>query len=280
VKSVISYSMRVAPVGITVRDPLFNLEGQVVVLTGGAGLLGRCFADALAERGARVAIFDRYIDSMLTVGHVKAYEVDVTKRASLEAALVQVENSLGEPRGLINCAAIDSPPDAPESENGPFEEYSIESWRRVMDVNVTGTFLACQVVGGRMASRAGGSVVNIASIYGQVSPDQRIYEYRRAGGESFYKPAAYATSKSALYNLTRYLATYWANRGVRVNTVTFGGVFDNQDPQFLSEYAKRVPLGRMADPQDYVGTIIFLLSPASSYMTGSNVVIDGGWTAW
>ena len=163
--------------------------------------------------------------------------------------------------------------------NGPFEDFPVEIWRQTLDVNVTGVFLCCQVFGKQMAGADGGSIVNVASIYGLVSPDQRVYEYRRRGGANFFKPAAYATSKSALLNLTRYLATYWAPR-VRVNTVTFAGVFNDQDPEFLAEYTKRVPLGRMARPDEYNGAILFLASDASSYMTGANVVLDGGYTAW
>jgi NAD(P)-dependent dehydrogenase (short-subunit alcohol dehydrogenase family) len=151
----------------------------------------------------------------------------------------------------------------------------------VMQVNTKGVFLCCQVIGGAMAAADRGSIVNISSIYGLVSPNQSIYEYRReATGMPFVKPVAYSVSKSALFNLTRYLATYWAKNNVRVNTLTFGGVFNEQDPKFLENYCARVPLGRMAREDEYNGAIIFLLSDASSYMTGSNVVIDGGWTAW
>ena len=131
-----------------------------------------------------------------------------------------------------------------------------------------------------MAEAGRGSIVNICSTYGLVSPDQRLYDYRRAKGVPFYKPVSYSASKSALVNLTKYLATYWAGQGVRVNTLTLGGVFNGQDPEFLAEYCARVPMGRMADEDDYNGAVIFLLSNAASYMTGSNLVIDGGWTAW
>jgi NAD(P)-dependent dehydrogenase (short-subunit alcohol dehydrogenase family) len=181
---------------------------------------------------------------------------------------------------LVNNAALDSPPNAPASANGPFEHFPADVWRQTLDVNVTGVFLSCQVFGGQMAAAGRGSIINVASIYGLVAPDQRIYEYRRRNDEQFFKPAAYATSKSALLNLTRYLATYWAPQGVRVNTVTFAGVFNDQDPAFLAEYTKRVPLGRMARSDEYNGAIVFLASDASSYMTGANVVLDGGYTAW
>jgi NAD(P)-dependent dehydrogenase (short-subunit alcohol dehydrogenase family) len=181
---------------------------------------------------------------------------------------------------LINNAALDSPPGAPVEENGPFESYPESSWDRVMEVNVKGVFLACQAVGGRMAAEGRGSILNICSTYGLVSPDQRLYEYRQRGGEPFYKPVAYSASKSALLNLTRYLAVYWAGSGVRVNTLTFGGVFNGQAQEFLAAYAARVPLGRMAREEEYSGAVVFLLSDASSYMTGANLVIDGGWTAW
>lgn len=268
-------------------DPLFDLAGRVAVVTGGLGQLGRQFTATLAARGAHVAIFDRRQDDALVAerfgslpGRVISLAADLTRRTEIEAALRQVEAELGVPQILINNAALDSPPNAPAAENGPFESYPEESWDRVMEVNVKGVFLCCQVIGGRMAAAGRGSVVNISSIYGLVSPDQRIYEYRAASGAPFFKPVAYSASKSALLNLTRYLATYWAPHGVRVNTVTFAGVFNGQDEQFLNGYQPKVPLGRMAREDEYNGAIVFLTSDASSYMTGANLVIDGGWTAW
>jgi len=272
-----------------VRDDCFDLKDSVVVVTGGLGQLGRQFSSELVARGAKVALFDKIAggpqaaDRVANIGpkdSVLCFPVDVTRRSSIEEAVEQVIATWGVPQGLINNAAIDSPPGAPVQENGPFETYPEESWDNVMEVNVKGVLLSCQAVGRRMAEAGRGSIINIGSIYGMVSPDQRIYEYRRERDEVFYKPVAYSVSKSALLNLTRYLATYWARSGVRVNSVTFGGVFNNQDQRFLDGYCQRVPLGRMAKEDEYNGTIIFLLSNASSYMTGANVVVDGGWTAW
>jgi len=203
----------------------------------------------------------------------------VTRRLDLQRALQAVEARFGVPTVLINNAAIDSPPSAPVEENGPFESYPEESWDRVLGVNLKGVFLCCQVFGGAMAQRGAGSIINIVSIYGVVSPDQKLYEYRRRRGETFYKPVAYSASKSGLLNLTRYLSVYWAQKGVRVNSLTIAGVYNEQEQPFLDAYCERIPIGRMADPHDYNGAVVFLASRASQYMTGSNLVVDGGWTA-
>ena len=261
---------------------LFDVQDKVVVVTGGLGQLGRQFTQALLERGAKVAIFDLNIQRSTLTPHenLRLVEANVTHRDSVEAALSEVAMLWGAPHALINNAALDAPPNAPAEENGPFETYPESSWDKVMDVNVKGVFVCCQVVGGAMAQAGRGSIVNISSIYGLVSPNQNIYEYRRASGQQFYKPAAYSVSKSALFNLTRYLATYWAGKGVRVNTLTFAGVFNNQPEEFLKAYLPHLPLGRMAREDEYNGAVIFLLSDATSYMTGSNLIIDGGWTAW
>jgi NAD(P)-dependent dehydrogenase (short-subunit alcohol dehydrogenase family) len=145
---------------------------------------------------------------------------------------------------------------------------------------VKGTFLSCQVVGARMAAEGRGSIVNVSSVYGMLSPVQDVYDFRRRGGETFFKPVAYSVSKSALYNLTRYLATYWAKSGVRVNTLTLAGVWNDQPQEFVDAYTARMPLGRMADVREVVGPVVFLASDASSYVTGANLVADGGWSAW
>lgn len=259
-------------------DALFDLSGRVAVVTGGMGQLGSVYAAGLAERGMRVAIFD--VESADTPDGVKAYEVDVTNRAALEQATSAVEAEWGVPHLLVCNAGLDSPPDAPADEVGPFETYPEESFDAVMDVNVKGAFLTCQVVGGAMAREGRGSIVNISSIYGLLSPVQDLYEFRREGGETFVKPVAYSVSKSAILNLTRYLATYWARAGVRVNTLTLAGVWNDQPAEFLDAYNARVPMGRMLRAEEALGSVVFLASDASSYVTGANLVVDGGWSAW
>lgn len=277
-------------------DACFALDGKVIVVTGGYGQLGRRFALELLARGAKVAVIEpspspeRTVKAFGAAANNPALMVtagDVTSRSSLRAAREAIEASLGLVWGLINNAALDSPPNAPAEETGPFETYPEASWDKVMEVNVKGVFLACQEFGAAMADRGAGSIVNIASIYGTVSPDQSLYQYRRDRGEEFYKPVAYAASKSSLYNLTRYIAVYWGPKNVRANTLTFAGVFNNQDPQFLERYERKVPLrvvGRdshrgMADETDYIGPVVFLLSDASRYMTGADLRIDGGFLA-
>lgn len=255
----------------------FDVRDRVVIVTGGAGQLGRAFTTSLGAAGARVAVIDRA--PVKETANVLSVACDITDRSALEKALARIEAQWETPSGLVNAAALDSPPDAPPEENGPFETYPEASFDRIMSVNVKGTFLCCQVFGGAMAAQGRGSIVNIASIYGMVSPDQSLYQYRRDRGEIFFKPVAYSASKSALYNLTRYLAAYWGAKGVRVNTLTLGGVYNNQEPAFLERYQAKVPLGRMADANEYNGVVQFLLSDAASYVTGSNIVVDGGFTA-
>jgi NAD(P)-dependent dehydrogenase (short-subunit alcohol dehydrogenase family) len=252
-------------------DDLFSLSGRVAVVTGGSGQLGREIVGGLEARGAKVAVFDLVADR---------YRVDVTDRSAVEAATDAVVRELGVPHVLVNAAALDSPPDAPAEEVGPVETYPESSFDAVMDVNVKGTFLTCQAIGARMAAEGRGSIVNVSSVYGMLSPVQDLYEFRRREGDEFFKPVAYSVSKSALYNLTRYLATYWAKSGVRVNTLTLAGVANEQPPEFVEAYTARMPLGRMADVREVVGPVVFLASEASSYVTGANLVADGGWSSW
>lgn len=267
------------------KDNLFCVNQEVVVITGVAGQLGGGYAKAFLERGARVFGLD--MGSSESNDHlISKYQqnyffckADVTNKNSLKNALNEVTQKFGSPTVLINNAALDSPPSSPPNENGPFEDYPESSWDKVMDVNLKGVYLCCQVFGGAMAKAGRGSIVNVASIYGLVSPDQSLYDFRRERGEVFFKPVAYSASKSGILNLTRYLAVYWAKKNVRVNSLTIAGVFNNQEKDFLDVYCARIPVGRMASPDEYNGSMLFLASDASRYMTGSNLIIDGGWTA-
>lgn len=266
-------------------DALFDVSQEVVLITGVSGQLGSEYAKVFLQRGARVAGLDirpSAASEALSRQYPDLYLFlysNVTDKASLQQNLADIEKKIGIPTVLINNAAIDSPPSAPPEENGPFEDYPEASWDRVIDVNLKGVYLCCQVFGAAMAKAGKGSIINVASIYGVVSPDQNLYEYRRQRGEVFYKPVAYSASKSGLLNLTRYLAVYWAKKGVRVNSLTIAGVFNNQEQAFLDVYCGRIPVGRMAHVDEYNGSVLFLASEASRYMTGTNLIIDGGWTA-
>ena len=265
------------------RD-LFDLSGKTAVVTGAAGQLGGQYVRALLDAGARVAALDINLDnpksdlgSIDSVNLIKC-ECDVTEKSALRKTLQLIRKKFDTPSILINNAAVDSPPGAGGDATGPFENYPETSWDQVMEANLKGVYLCCQVFGSAMAeSVENGSIINISSVYGLVSPDQRIYQYQTP---PFTKPVAYSVSKSGVLNLTRYLATYWAEKGIRVNTLTLGGVFNDQDESFLKNYRSKVPLGRMAEAGEYNGAILFLASDASSYMTGSNLVIDGGYTSW
>ncbi|MEA3493456.1 MAG: SDR family oxidoreductase [Candidatus Margulisiibacteriota bacterium] len=256
---------------------MFNLKNKIAIVTGGLGQLGSQYTKALLDAGAKVAVFDIRTDAEKENSeNYASYKVDITKKSSIKEALDKAVNDLGSPTILINNAALDAPPNASADENGPFEDYPESSLDQTYNVNLKGMIFCCQVIGKHMAENGGGSIINISSIYGNVSPDQRIYEYRN----NFYKPVSYSVTKSAVLNLTRYLSTYWAKKGVRVNTLSLGGVFNGQDEKFLEGYCNKVPLGRMANEDEYNGAVIFLASNASSYVTGSNIIIDGGLTAW
>lgn len=278
--------------GECMSDSLFSVEGKIAIVTGALGQLGAQFANELLRRGARVAIFARslrpdsieehYSQTLRSEGKVSFHKVDITKKSDIQTALSDVTQRWGIPHILINNAGIDTQPSAPPEVSGPFEDFPEEVFREVVEVNLTGTFLVTQAVGALMAKEGRGSIINIGSIYGMLSPVQDIYAYKEEKtGVPFIKPVAYSAAKSGLYNLTRYCATYWAKKGVRVNILTPSGVYrDTQDLEFQNNYCERMPIGRMARPEEYNGAIIFLASDASVYMTGANLVMDGGWTAW
>jgi NAD(P)-dependent dehydrogenase (short-subunit alcohol dehydrogenase family) len=265
---------------------LFSLEGRVAIVTGALGLLGKNHCRALAGAGASVVVTD--VDDARCKGFAaelgaKALGVgaDITKRASVEALLQATLDRFGGVDVLVNNAAINDMFESPQAgaELSKFENYPLELWQKSLDVNVTGTFLCCQVIGAEMARRGKGSIINIASTYGLVAPDQSIYK-RPDGSQGFYKSASYPATKGAVVMLTKFVATYWGEKGVRCNSISPGGVENHQDDFFVQNYAKKTPLGRMSKPTELAGALIFLSSDASSYVTGSNVVVDGGWTAW
>lgn len=269
---------------------IFSVEGRVAVVTGGLGQLGREFATSLADAGAKVAIFSRRAVgpedlAALFPGagdRIRVHVASVTDKAALEEATDAVVAEWGVPHILVNNAGIDSKPNGAADQNGPFETYPQKYWDEIIDVNLTGVMLCTQVIGARMAAEGRGSIINVGSIYGLVSPNQALYAYReKRDGVPFYKAVSYAASKSGLVNLTRYVATYWAPKNVRCNLISFGGVKTGSfDKEFIDAFLERVPLGRQAEKGEYNGVIRFLASDASSYMTGSNVVVDGGFTAW
>jgi NAD(P)-dependent dehydrogenase (short-subunit alcohol dehydrogenase family) len=204
---------------------------------------------------------------------------DITKPESVKRLKDATFSAFGRVDILVNNAAINERVEDASGEPLRFDTYPLEAWEKALAVNVTGTFLACQVIGTEMARKGTGSVVNIASTYALVAPDQSLYR-RPDGTQSFHKSAAYPTTKGAVVALTRYLASYWGHRGVRVNALCPGGVENGQEPFFITRYSERTPLGRMARPSDYEGPLVFLASDASAYMTGACLVVDGGFTTW
>lgn len=275
------------------EDKLFDVSGKICIVTGGLGQIGKNMAREFYIRGAKVAIFARHVNpekvqavfpqEEYDADRMKFYAVDINKKETIEAALDAMEQVWGTPDVLVNNAGIDTQPSAPPEVSGPFENFPEEVFREVVDVNLVGTFLCCQAVGSRMIRAGkGGSIINVGSIYGMLSPIQDIYKYKEERtGIPFIKPVAYSAAKSGIYNLTRYLATYWGKKGIRVNTLTPAGVWrDTQDETFIANFTARMPMGRMSREDEYNGAVIFLASDASSFMTGSNLVIDGGWTAW
>ena len=264
----------------------FSLEGKTAVITGAAGLLGRSHCKALAGAGATVFAADLDIDGCRAVADelkedVFAWGVDVTEFSSVKALLDKIMETTGRVDVLVNNAAINDMFENPSMslELSKFENYPLEMWKKSLDVNVTGVFLCSQVIGSKMAEIGSGSIINIASTYALVAPDQSLY-VDQDGKQQLFKSAIYPTTKGAVLSLTRFLASYWGKNGVRINSLSPGGVENNQDDYFVAEYSRRTPLGRMATRDDYMGALVYLASDASSYVTGANLVVDGGFTVW
>jgi NAD(P)-dependent dehydrogenase (short-subunit alcohol dehydrogenase family) len=267
---------------------LFGLSGQVAIVTGALGRLGREYVRVLAEAGADVGAIDlagepaTFSALPAGAGRVLVELADLTRKADADRAVARIAGALGAPTILINNAGMGSSPAAAGAENGRFEDYPESAWDTMIDSHLKTTFFVSQafIRHYREAGRTSGSIINVSSTYGVVSPDQSIYEYKRVSGATFFKPVGYSVAKSGVLNFTRWLAEYGAPLGIRANTLVPGGVREaGHAPQFVAEYEKRTPLGRMANETDYNGAVLFLASRASAYMTGATVVVDGGWTA-
>lgn len=279
-------------------DPaiLFDLSGRTAVVTGGAGLLGAEFCRTLLGAGANVVIADINENAASALSkelnsqpepsgsapRVYSNHVDITSEKSVKALFQKVSGEFDKVDILVNAAAIDPKIDPGSKRvsdsDFSFDEFPLELWKQALDVNLTGTFLCCQSAGKIMERQGGGVMINISSIYGMVGPDQRIYKI--GDNSDRYKPAYYSTTKAGILGLTRYLATYYALKNIRVNALTPGGVFNEHEPGFVDAYSSRTVLGRMGRKNEMNGALLFLASDASAYMTGSNLVVDGGWTAW
>lgn len=258
------------------------------MVTGGAGLLGTRFCQTLASAGAKVFLADlnessadQAARSLQSAGmDVTPVQVDVTVPDSVCRMAETVAGLNGSFDILVNSAALDPKFDPIHGKEyvQTFEDYPLAEWKQALDVNLTGVFLCCQAAARAMLRQERGVIINICSIYGLVGPDQRIYQ--RNGRTTQFKPAYYSATKAGVLGLTRYLAAYYAGKNLRVNALTPGGIYNDHDPEFLQAYSSRSILGRMADIDEMNGALLFLASDASSYMTGANLVVDGGWTAW
>jgi NAD(P)-dependent dehydrogenase (short-subunit alcohol dehydrogenase family) len=262
----------------------FDLTGRVAVVTGGAGLLGRQFCQTLAGAGAAVLVADvnKEAADQAADGLAKAeaHVVDVGDAQSVKAMVAAAVSRFGRLDILVNSAALDPKFDASgkDKHNSAFEDYPLKAWEAALRVNLTGAFLCSQAAVGPMLKQGTGVIVNICSTYGLGGPDQRIYQ--KASKPAQYKPVDYTVTKAGILGLTKYLATYYGEKNIRVNALTPGGVFNAHDDEFTKAYSARTVLGRMARPDEMNGALLFLASDASSYMTGANLVVDGGWTAW
>lgn len=267
---------------------MFSLEGKNILITGGVGILGKTFVEGFLSQGANIAIvdvdqlvIDEYVTSMKGKygTKIKGYQCDITSEKEVMALVKNVAADFGKIHVLHNNAA--SKGSDLDKFFAPFEEFSLNTWREIMSVNIDGMFLMAKHVGKHMVDlKIKGSIIQTASIYGVCAPDQRIYEGSFYLGRQINTPAVYSASKAAVIGLTQYLSTYWGSLGIRVNTITPGGMESGQNSTFVEKYANRVPMNRMGQPNELVGALVFLASDASSYITGQNIIVDGGLSAW
>ncbi|SDA77814.1 NAD(P)-dependent dehydrogenase, short-chain alcohol dehydrogenase family [Algoriphagus alkaliphilus] len=261
---------------------LFDLSGRVALITGGAGLLGPEMASALVEKGAKVILADlslekcqETIDKLgISSEIIRPIRLDVASSTSWKEALTHGIEHFGKIDILVNGAASTNQSKTANFEAG-FENFPEEDWDRIMDINLKGTFLGCQIIGQHMVQNGGGSIINIGSLYGVVSPNHRIYP-----GTGIFQPVAYGVSKHAVISLTKYLATLWADKHVRVNALSPGGVWNGHEGLFYERYKQLNPSGDMANKSDMNGGIVFLASDASKHVVGHNLIIDGGYSVW
>ncbi len=261
---------------------LFDLSGRVAIVTGGGGLLATEHAIALGAYGAKVILADvnkekcdKAVEGLMEQGIVcEAKVCDVTRKESWQGLLEEVMRDLGRVDILINNAGFTNQSKS-KNFDAEVEDFPLEDWNEIMNVNLTGTFLGCQVVGKQMLKQGKGCIINMASLYGVVSPNHNIYP-----GTGISQPIAYSVSKHGVIGLTKYLATLWAGKGVRVNALTPGGIFNDHEGLFLERFKQLNPIGRMSDKSELRGAVVYLASDAASHVVGHNLVVDGGWTAW
>ncbi|MBC8506426.1 MAG: SDR family oxidoreductase [Anaerolineales bacterium] len=267
---------------------LFDLTGRVAVVTGGAGLLGAEFCWTLAQAGAVVVIADLNGEAAMDLAaslsqsgfHALGIETDVTNADSAQAMVDSSLKNFNRLDILVNSAALDPKfdPQSKKSHSGAFEDYPLELWQQALDVNLTGIFLCSQVAVKPMLDQESGVIINVSSIYGVTAPDQRMYQ--RKGEPPQFKPVYYTVTKAGVLGMTKYLSAYYAGKGIRVNALTPGGVFNDHNDEFVEAYSARAVIGRMAEKDEMNGAVLFLASEASKYMTGANLIVDGGWTTW
>lgn len=263
-----------------------SFAGEVAVVTGADGLLGPVWVDALLEAGATVWGLDLKAENPGSAlrslqdrfgERLHLLKADVTSRPDLERARDIVLRKSGPAKILVASAGIDQPPRP--GVGWRVEDFPADDFKRVVDVNLGGAFLTCQVFGAPMIAARGGTIITIGSLYASVSPNEQNYDHLPST-PPFIKPPAYGASKEGLLNLTRYLAAHWGRHGIRVNMLSPGGIAGGQDPEFKRKFCARVPLARLGEHADLTGPLLFLASDASAYVTGQNLQVDGGYTLW